>query len=415
VKSLTLLLCLVTAVLRADPDAALVEKLYAKLASSFSAAQALGQQGEVLLLAHPGFALAAADLQDPFEISRLADQIPMPARYYVPSGSNYSSTYDAILTLAEVSNFQNMAERQKALLARRLLYDKNRPRRPTKEYEAYLTFQAACCSAQDALSLAQTEQRTTGRAVLPALAKAAEAARKNWEDQGNRKLIDDARKDLATFYNQNVKYLFATLHEEFASAADRGSHPVTWYPVTATPPPETWLGDPDWKPFSLTSTETSLAAGTPAIPLEAPGDKPLKKLPDDFLSTLSISLDTKRVVIARPWLDERIFASHAWRLWKASGFTTVSTGNPSDPNPGLMPFLVTGVLLSRNLVLQGSWSQSSTSSVEALGPFNLKGATTTSKGGKLCITAPGAQIVGFFCTAVPKSPSPEDKAFRTNP
>jgi hypothetical protein len=366
-------------------------------------------------MAHPGFSLTANALADPFEISQLADQIPRAARYYSASGSYYSSTYDSILSLAELSNFQNQADRQKALLARRITYDKNRPGKPTKEYEAYLKLQAVYCSAQDALSLAQTEQRATGKAVDPALAKAVDEARKNWDTQGNRKLIEDAQASLAAFYNQNVKALFGALHEDFASARLKGTHPDPWYPVTAAPPLETWLGDPGWKPFSLTSTEASLASGTPGLPLQAKGDKAPRKMPDDFLSTISINLETKRVTFVRPWMDERIFASHGWRLWKTSGFTLVSSGNPADADPGLMPFLVTGVLLSRNLTLQGSWSQGTPTGVEALGPFNLKGAAVTSREGNLSISTPGAQVVGFFCTALPRSPSPDAKAFRTDP
>jgi hypothetical protein len=140
-----------------------------------------------------------------------------------------------------------------------------------------------------------------------------------------------------------------------------------------------------------------------------------KKLSREFASSVSITLEAKRVNLARPWLDERIFSSHGWRMHKASGIDKVSTGNPADQDPGVMPFLVTGFLLSRKLVIAGSWSQGSPDEVKTLGPFSLEGKAgrqVTSRGGKITISAATPEIIGFFCVSVPKCPDPDAKAFR---
>ena len=400
-KSIALALFAACAILRADPEAELVEKLYAKLAASFSSGQALGMGGDYLLLASPGLPISKDDCADAYAISMVADQIPQPARNYLPSGALCSDIYGNILDRSDCSNFESMAERDKARQARRAIYDKNRPGQPTTKYKAYLEKQAAWAAAQDALTLAQTEHLATGKAVPSDLEAAVKAARKDWETHGNKKEIEDTLASLDTYYSANVKALFTNLYNEFAGAKRSDGHATDWYPVTATPPPQDWLADRDWKPFTLTQAEASLAQGTATLP-------PGTRNPGSSLSgSVSIALETKRVGLTRPWLDLGIFSGHGWRL-QASGFQVVSTGRPADPNPGVMPLLVTGALLSRKLVLNGHWQ----SGGKALGPFALSGSPVT-RNGQMTLTVDSPQIIGFFCTTVPKSPDPDAKAFRT--
>ncbi len=391
----------------------LVEKIYAKLAVSFSAAEALGKDGDFLILAHPGIPLTAAHFKDAYEISLLADQIPRPQRLFAPSGSCFSSTYLTILERSEASLFQNQKDRFEALKARRLIYDKNRPGKPTAAYADYLTYRAAHRAAEDALILARTENAATGKPVPAGLQQAADEALKTWETQGNRKLIEDAQASLLAFYNANVQALFANLYAEASTAERRDGHPEPYFPVTATPPPETWQADAGWIPFSVTHTEKSLASAPPALPLGG-GNVAPQALPADFTSTVSLSLETRRVTFDRPWMDEGIFSSRGWRLLPNAGFSCVSTGNPADKDPGIMPLIVTGVLLSRKARMSGVW-KSGTPLPKAVGPFSLTGgaASGSSRNGETTLTADGIQVLGFFCKALPKSPNPDAKAFRS--
>ena len=380
-----MVLLAVTAASAAETEGALLEKIYAKLAASFAAGQALGQEGDFLLLASPGFPITRADCQDAYAISRLADQIPQPARTFRPSGSLVSNVYGTILARSEASNFQNMTDRGKALKARRLIYDRVRPGQPTPGYAAYLKYALAHAAAQDALALAQTEQRATGRPLPRGLGAAVAAALKDWETLGARKDFDEAEKALATFYDANVKALFTTLADDCNSAKRSDDHPEPWFPVTATPPPEAWLDDQGWMPFSLRDGEKSLATGPASLPLAAGAASAAP-------ASVSLTLEAKRVRITRPWLDPGIFRGHGWRLLPDTGFAMVSTGNPADRDPGLMPLMVTGVLLSRKLEVQGGGGR-------GLGAFTL--------------SCPGPQIIGFFCTSVPKAPDPDAQAFRS--
>lgn len=422
-KRAVLVLLAASALLRAGAEEAVIERLYAKLGASFTAAQALGQDGDYLLLAHPGFALDAAYLEDDYGISQLADQIPLAARYYQPSGNRCSSTYETILTQAEASNFVNQASRQAALQARRLMYDRLRPGRPTKAYEAYLKYQEAYLVAKDAYTLAAVEAKTSGTPVPPALKPAMDAALQAWEKKGGKALFEDAQKRLDGYYQENVKANFASLEGDLVMAARR-DHGDTWYPVTATPPPREWLGDAGWKPFRMTQREANLAPATVALPLQARAGAPGQSLPGPFLSTLSLSLETKRVTFERTWLDAGVFTSRRWRLLPGVGFPKVSTGHPEDPDPGPMPLMITGVLLSRHMVLQGAWSQASApGALKAIGPFAISAgsgdvpgrvlaAHTSVQNGVLTIRVDGPQILGFFCRAVPRCPDPDAKAFR---
>jgi len=408
-KRLAATLLAAAPVLLAGPDTALVEKVYAKLAESFSAGEALGQKGDFLLLAHPGVAVTDDFLSDPFHVASLADRIPLPARYYTTGSRTLSSTYRTILASAEITNFVDQARKQKALEARRLIYDRRAPGKPTPAYAAYLACKAAWASAMDALTLARTEQKATGKAVPADLQRAVDKAARDLEEKGHRKLIEDAQRDLETHYNANVKALFSNLTSELVAWSNHG-HGQEWFSVTCSPPAETWLKAEGWNPFSLTQTERSPAPANLAVPLEkTAGTAPA--LPPDFLGSVTLTLDTKRVNFARPWLDAGIFKSSGWRLWKSSGFTMVSTGNPADRDPGIMPLLVTGILLSRNLALTGAWSGGSPAPIKALGPFSVERAVV--QNGRLSLTASGAQILGFFCTTVPKSPNPDPaKDFR---
>ena len=402
-KRIAMVLFAAGAILRADPEAELVEKLYAKLAASFSSGQALGKGGDYLLLANPGLPISKEDCADAYAISMVADQIPQPARNYQPSGKTFSGTYGQILDSSECSNFQNMADRDKARQARRAIYDKNRPGQPTLKYKAYLDKQAAWAVAQDALTLAQTEHLATGKAVPAGLEAAVKTALNDWEAKGNKKEIEDTLASLDTYYSSNVKALFTNLYNEFNGSRCSDGHPTEWYPVTATPPPQDWFADRDWQPFTLTQAEASLAKGTAALPLGA-------RNPDGNLSgSVSIALETKRVGLARPWLDRGIFRGRGWRMQATAGFQVVSSGQPGDPDPGEMPLMVTGVLLSRRLALTGKWHVGG----RALGPFALSGTPVT-RNGQMAMNVDGPQIIGFFCTTVPKSPDPDAKAFRSH-
>lgn len=402
------LLLAITAALQADPGDALLSRTYAKLAASFSASATFGQGQVHLLLASPGIPLSAEDCKDAYAISLLADAIPAPGMLYQTAKTSCATTYGTILAQAQASNFVDQAKREKARKARRALYDKSRPGQPTQAYALYLKHQAIHAAAEDSLNLALTERQATGRPVPPGLDKAVQDALKAWTEVGGRDAIEDHLKSLDAFYADSPMGLLQQLSDDLNSACRNDGHPEVWYPITAQPPPETFFGDEGWKPFTLGQSERSLPGTLPP----AGGGAQVSGVPDEFQATASLRLETKRVTLTRPWMDLGLFRSRRWRLSPDGGFTLVSSGTFDGRDPGIMPMVVTGLLLSRKLVLKGQWRAGSGKAPKALGPFGLAGPGTVVRDGMLTLTAEAPQILGFFCTVIPKSPDPDEKAFR---
>ena len=76
-----------------------------------------------------------------------------------------------------------------------------------------------------------------------------------------------------------------------------------------------------------------------------------------------------------------------------------------------MPLLITGILLARNVRMSGRWKQRpGQEGGPAFGPIRLP--AKPSQTGETTITDLDPQIIAFICTVLPKSPNPDDKAFR---
>lgn len=392
-----------------------MDRMYVKLAASFSATQALGQGGPWLLLARPGLPLTAGQTQDPYDLSRLLDQIPSLSRTYTPTASTYSSVYGSILKRSQFTREQNPAELNRIRDLKRLLFDPRRPGQPTPQYAAYLKARAIHAQATDARVLAITEHRYSGQPVPAALDTAVQWALGQWETLGHKRVIDNALATLAKPSLSNARLLFFDLDRDLRTMMRTDRHPRPWYPVVADPPIKDWLDNQGWMTWRFQTADLQAAA---AGSTEQAGDH----WPDLF----NLTAQVKRVSITRPWLDAGIFHSHAWSLPKSGGFTTVSTGNVEDQEPGIMPLLVTGVLLAKEVLLTAVSGEASghREAPKAFGPFALATPAqtqglplhpfVTSYGNALSVRVEGAQIIGFICELVPKAPTPDPKLF-SNP
>jgi hypothetical protein len=143
----------------------------------------------------------------------------------------------------------------------------------------------------------------------------------------------------------------------------------------------------------------------------------------------SITMEVLRVNIDRPWLDALIFRSQIWR-WSHNaplGSKLISDG-PRSPNSiatdTLMPYLPTGILVSRNVRIAGNFDNTDTAfhsehvsagASVSWGPFAVGGHYVEDhKGNKFDstvnesgISIPGYQIIGWYCEVLPKSPDPD--------
>lgn len=397
------------------PDA-LIDFMYAKFAATFTGS---GANPEFLVLASPGIGLDPASLKTPcYEISLLLDQVPVVARSYHTSGNQYSVIYKRILDFAHVTPYQASGSRDAALKARRMLFDRSRPGRVTREYAAFQRYRAEYESARDARSLALEENRN-GKPIPPGLNQAIDAARQRWETLGSKVPVQKALDALRKAYDTNAQALFHGLRNEFINAQLRGQSSHRWLPVTTFPPVEQWMTGTGWHPMSFRQNDLrqTLPAGTPPLPGGTPDPKALAA----WTRSMVLSVEVKRVGVSRPWMDGALFGARSWTLPAGGGFTQVSSGRPADRHPGPMPILVTGLLLARRLTLSGYPSGPAGRVPTRLGPFDLSGTrsglpaqkrqqTRTPEG--ISITAPDPQIIAFFCQAVPMSPDPDPKLFR---
>jgi len=389
-------LCLAAQDRRGEP---LLDDMYAKLAASFDRADEAGTP-EYLMLAVPGIPLEPAELASPDYISGLVDQVPVPGRNYAPSGRRYSMIYEEILDQVEASRHQAAAEADLALKAKRILYDRSHPGRPSRGYLDFLKYEAAYADAQDARAIALAERRASSRPVPPDLEQAVATARKNLDQLGHRQRIRKARADLLRCYGYNAKVMFESLRRQFSSAQRHsGADGQPWLPVLASPPMDQWLTGRGWHLWAFHPSDAR--PGTGAAPEGSPG--------------MTLTVQIKRVKIVRPWMDTAIFSTHNWRLREGADFSLVSSGAPDGPEPGPMPVLVTGILLARQLSLTGFSGRRQGALPAHLGPFALKGPQAAGKlrsDGGAGIQMPDPQIIAFFCQVVPKAPTPDPRLFR---
>ena len=409
---------------QANPGDAVMAAMNAKLAASFVPAPPPGRAGgAVLLLANPGVPLTAEQTQDPYDLSMLVDQVPLPSAIYQPSANTYSAVYSTVLRVSHVSKYENQAELNRSRLTKRLMEDRRRPGHYTRMYAEYLRYRAVHDAALDALNLAQVESQANGTPVPPGLDQAVDRALRLWEARGHKQPFDAALKGMDTAYDNNLRILFFDLKKTLDTAAIDDGHPSPYYPFEADPPLSTWLGKQGWQTWNFSASDLQVMPPPAKVPAGKATSKAGPANPE-WTASITMTAQLKRVNITRPWLDAAIFKSHAWTLFPDSGFTLVSSGDPKDPDPGLMPLMVTGLLLAKDLVMSGSWQDASGAAEApgALGPFALA-TPVAARGlplhpflenaeGSLTIRLEGTQIIGFFCELLPRTPAPDPKLFR---
>jgi hypothetical protein len=391
---------------QSDSGDRLLEAMYTKFAESFSAKQGLGKEGPLLILTGPGgFPVATGPAKEPDGLAAILDKIPVPSRQWLDSGRRCSEVYGRILQFSEVTDRTDMKERNRFLTARNALYDRKRPGQPTAKYAAYLRYESEYWETRDAIS-ARCCERGVNSKPTQAEADTLAAAEHVWSQMGYREEIDNAFAVLRAVYANDVKTHFTELRAEFAVTA--GSKP----PVALDPPMADWDSEHGWIAWKWQPADLSWggadgpARDAGALPAVAGAGVTAQA------AAASFTVKIKRVHVARPWLDMGVFSSRSWRYLSGSDLTTVSTGNLADRDPGVMPLIITGFLLAKELSIQIPAAPAGTPAAN-LGPFALAGGRggSESKGG-FSTSGDGLQIIAFLCERIPKSPFPDPALFR---
>ena len=411
-------LCLALPV-RAD---SMVELMYAKLAASFATGSGRSGQGAFMILANPGILVSPDLLKDPYDLSQILDEMPQVSRLYAHTGFRFSQVYDQIVNHCEAARIPVQADRSRAMAAKRLLYDNLKPGQPSREYADYLKYQADCSAAQDALSLAVAERRS--KDILRTLDLEVTARLTRWAQSGHKAAVEAALADIQKYYDSDPAVRFTTLRSQLAAAQVRGGHGHAWLPVTANPPTQEWLAEKGWQPWRFQEKEPGQpSAGAPrpgqAVPLLRARTGAAQPAAPLWASSMTLSAEVKRVAILRGWMDLSLFKCRDWRLRPSAGITLVSSGNLADPDPGSMPFVITGILLARKLYVTAAWAGDAGLRREipaSLGPFALSGPARLAslpgpEAGGFSIRADDPQIIAFFCEVIPRSPTPDPALF----
>ena len=411
----------------------LQDRLRDKLAGAFPLPRTASSQQEVLILANPG--LAMESLADPSgcALAQLLDAIPLPGTSYAPSGFSVSKVYHDLLFASELPMKWDSRARTKAKEAMNLLYEPGSLYKPSALLADYQRCKDHYDEAVDNLS--RTPLRWAGWGINPVYRSAQQTvavALNDWETLGHRAQVDQAMAAVAALQNQKIYTLFADLQRDLEQY-EGDAVDLEGYETDVHPSAGQWLADAGWAPFTFNADDALREDGRPIVNNPEPTFKvigvprnaglPPFPPPPEFIATLSLTADLKRVYVSRPWMDLGVFHSTQWRLAGLS-YTTISTGNPMDADPGVMPLFVAGLLLGRRFVLTGDWGEQQAANPEALpsfgpwaflGPWLASGSLhpTVSRDveGRMTIAVDGAQIIGFFCQVIPKSPTPDSMAF----
>jgi len=133
---------------------------------------------------------------------------------------------------------------------------------------------------------------------------------------------------------------------------------------------------------------------------------------------LSIQFDLLTIPIVRPWFDQQLFESQAWRLPPDAGL--FSDGNETG-NMGSSPMFATAIIVVRNLAISGDVVASCRSDIRravrnqkgvGFGPFKLAGVAVGTDSPYLAasvtssrIWVPQIQIIAVTSEILPKSPN----------
>ncbi|HEV7774769.1 MAG TPA: hypothetical protein VGO48_15920 [Conexibacter sp.] len=426
-----------------EGNVTLFKQLYSKLAEALSVGTPNAAPGQnYISLCNPGILLdprldLARNVNDQATWSGILDNVPEPNWVYTATNTSIASIYEQILEGKELPSIELTRTQQAQLRAAQEVVMNDRFE-PTPRYNAYVRYEAEYQTALTAYATAQVDSANTGRPIPPATLNALNRARANWNTFGFRGQIETARATIANLEALNPNPWWEALRNRFMNAAaGRTFEPSTTYPEYGW-----FIGEAGWTEFTFTQEdvtrqETSSAVGGGGgvsagwglwrVSGSAEYSKETRTSSSDTTG-ISISMDLMRATIQRPWIDPLVFRAHTWRWGQGAVLhgDQISNGAfvPGEERAGLMPLLPTGVIVARNLVIEGQFSHEDQTIVqEALrtemsvgwGPFSISGHYNQSRGSAVShgnveatgMSNPDPQILGFFCDVLPLCPSPD--------
>jgi hypothetical protein len=403
------------------------EKLHGKLTDTFAGPSSKGRSRVVLLIspAIPAPSTSKPTLDDLFYLSQITNPVPGPGWMYAPTPDSVPSVYTTLLTFGQVATPKpNAAAEVELRKARDYLYTrKDGPRRPSDAQMTYLKLQDEYIAALEKIENAKADARNGGTiASLSALEQSAAKALDRWEKEGARQKVEAAFAVIQKRYDQDLAVSLGKTKQKLTDLQNVAEQRdgKSWYRTETVPSLEQWSATDGWITWSFLEKELN-AQPTRATGPTGTGSSQTRSLALGG-SSFSIQGKVKRVDVLRPWMDQEIFYSRSWRFTRSSPIALVSSGQPDAKDAGVMPRLVTGLVLAKDLEITGTWSKDEISRAltsktsQAIGPFAI--SSTQAQGplktsfmdrgnGQLTLRIEGIQILAYLCEVLPKVPDPD--------
>jgi hypothetical protein len=311
--------------------------------------------------------------------SQMVNAIPSPGGVWVPTGSQVWSIYDLVLSMAEFGR-QSQSAVAAADLSRSAVAGVAAPVPQPTAVRLAATLQG------DGGSLIATAGHSVSSALRATGFRFASAAPDFAVTAVTRESAAPVVASAAAA--MNLSGMFLQLKAQLAMDALTDTRGNAFYPTYVYPADfYTSAYDASWKSFQLTPGQND-----PWAPVG---------------SGEAVSGEMITVPLQRAWWSPWIFASRGWRFSPVSGLQALSDGG--SPPQGLMPLYASLVIVARNIK---TVAPAATAPLRAAAEFfklraAVAGSPAAVSDGTAAADPSGMIIIGFGCTALPKSPNPD--------
>ncbi len=389
----------------------------------------------------PGFPVSdkipSSKSENYYQLIELFDSIPEPSWIFNKKMLKTYELYENILMHNDTPDIA-LSDEIKKKLAGIQEYLRSSSGGPSLKVRRYWLYKNMYDSAEYRARVSTPEERQKNPAFNTAITRALQ----DWKNYGYKDEVENMWFEFDKIQRLNPNSLFIDALSKFKQATQQNfSTGKPFMRTKITPDYDEWNSSTFWghKSFSestLKATQKSeftkwAAGGSGSVGLwdvaaNAEGSKSMNKS-NSLTKNYKVEFDFAIVNVERDWWDPNIFLSQAWR-WDArySGYGLISSGfDPaSNQQPvGQMPFIISGIALARNIQITGNIDSISISEIKSYlktggsvgwGPFSVSYANETSSQSNEVdkyittngIVIPGIQIVGYYLTAIPKSPNP---------
>ena len=397
-------------------------KFYIRMASIIRAGDK--DANMMVCLNNPGIPLTPLDSSKPADQDYVNELLDTTAEYnpvYTKGKTPFSKIYGDILAHAKSDPGKPLTPAQKAQLE--AAYKLTNPKGPVKlKYDTYEDEYDEAITAREAVrweNLAAGKGLTNPRTYDTKVNRIMDA----WESDGRKSEVQTAQRTITEFSSTDPKTWWNANAKNF-SDAKTGS----FYKVSTFPPMDKWTADDGWMDFTYKATDTKSKASANSMDIAA--SMALKKgcfdgsasgsynkaaseaMAND--STLTISMQIKKVIINRPWMDWQVFLSDKWE-WSNP---MVSDGK----GKGSLPLYTDSMIIVRNVKFHArsiaSFKKAYMEEIKVkaqakIGPFSMNfnfakkdsSSEAALKDDEQTITFADPQIIAFGCTVVPKCPA----------